>query len=252
MNGTASDLYLDLIKRCLIDSIYLDDPLANFALYRERPTRATWKRASVRALQWFLARYQLRLVEPHWVPWMPDYRKVDAAAKRDLRDRGLGWPLRAHTMISIARLDNIRQCVETVIRDGIQGDLIETGVWRGGACIFMRAILKAHGDSTRTVWLADSFKGLPAPDAAEYPADVGDKHYLWSDYFAVSRDQVEENFRRYDLLDEQVRFLEGWFKDTLPSAPIKALAVMRLDGDMYESTLQALASLYDRLSRGAL
>jgi O-methyltransferase len=52
------------------------------------------------------------------------------------------------------------------------------------------------------------------------------------------------------LLDEQVRFLEGWFRDTLPAAPIKRLAVLRLDGDLYESTIQALESLYDRLSTG--
>lgn len=204
-NG-AHDLYLNLMKCCLINSIYLDDPLADFVLYRERPTRAAWKRACVRALQWLLARYRLRLVEPSWVPWMPDYATLDAGTKRNLRDRGLGWPSRAHTLISMDRLDNIQYCVETVIRDGVQGDLIETGVWRGGACIFMRAVLKASGD-TRTVWLADSFKGLPRPDAG-YPADAGDKHHLWSDYFSVSRQEVEENFRRYGLLDEQVQFLE--------------------------------------------
>jgi O-methyltransferase len=181
---------------------------------------------------------------------MPSYRTLDPATKRNLREQGKGWPSRAHTFLSIARLDNIKDCVETVIRDGIPGDLIETGVWRGGACIFMRAILKAYNVTTRTVWLADSFRGLPPPNEQQYPSDVGDQHHLWSDVFAVSRAEVERNFLRYGLFDERVRFIEGWFKDTLPDAPIESLAVMRLDGDMYESTMQALQSLYDRLSPG--
>jgi hypothetical protein len=248
-NG-AYRLYLDLVKRCLIDSIYLDDPLANYMLYREKETTPAWKRKMIRALQLFLYRYRLRLVEPHWVSWMPEYATMDPKEKRSLREKGLGWPSRAHTFISLDRLDNIQHCVETVLRDGVPGDLIETGVWRGGACILMRAILKAAGDSTRNVWLADSFEGLPPPDEESYPADAGDRHHLWGHEFAVSRADVEENFRRYGLLDERVKFLEGWFKDTLPKAPIDRLAVMRLDGDMYESTIQALESLYDRLSVG--
>ena len=248
LNG-ADALYLDLMKRCLIDSIYLDDPLANYMLYREHESTRAWKRHAISVLQSFLERYRLRLVEPHWVSWLPEYGTLDPAEKRKLRERGLGWPSRAHTMISLDRLDNIQHCVETVLRDGIPGDLIETGVWRGGACIFMRAILKAHGDITRRVWLADSFAGLPPPDEAAYPADARDRHHLWSE-FAVSRAEVEENFRRYGLLDEQVRFLEGWFKDTLPKAPIDSLAVARLDGDMYEATMQALEALYHRLSPG--
>lgn len=243
------ELYLDLMKRCLIDSVYLDDPLANYMLYREKDSTPAWKRAGIRALQSLLDRYRLRLVEPHWVSWMPEYATLDPAEKRRLRERGLGWPSRAHTFISLDRLDNIQHCVETVLRDGVPGDLIETGVWRGGACIFMRAILAANGDPARKVWLADSFEGLPPPDTANFPADAGDKHHQWSE-FAVSRAEVEENFRRYGLLDDRVRFLEGWFKDTLPGAPIDRLAVMRLDGDMYESTMQALESLYDRLSPG--
>jgi hypothetical protein len=160
------------------------------------------------------------------------------------------WPVRAHTMIGLKRLDNIQFCVESVIKHRIPGDLIETGVWRGGACIFMRAILKAYGDTTRTVWLADSFAGLPPPNAAAYHADAGDIHHTYGDFLAVPRQEVEENFRRYNLLDGQVRFLEGWFKDTLPKAPIDRLAVLRLDGDMYESTIQTLEALYDKLSCG--
>jgi O-methyltransferase len=99
------------------------------------------------------------------------------------------------------------------------------------------------------VWAADSFEGLPSPNAERYPGDAGDRHHEYS-YLAVPLEEVRENFRRYGLLDEQVVFLKGWFRDTLPSAPIESLAVMRLDGDMYEATWDALANLYPKLSPG--
>jgi O-methyltransferase len=159
------------------------------------------------------------------------------------------WPVDAETMLTMPRLDSLVSCVGTVVRDDVPGDLIETGVWRGGACILMRAALAALGDRARTVWVADSFQGLPKPDADRYPADDGD--LFWTlDALAVSLGEVMANFERYGLLDEQVRFLPGWFADTLPTAPIERLAVLRLDGDMYGSTMQALEALYPRLSVG--
>ena len=66
----------------------------------------------------------------------------------------------------------------------------------------------------------------------------------------VGADQVRANFDRYGLLDDQVRFLEGWFADTLPMAPIEQLAILRLDGDLYESTMDALVPLYEKVSPG--
>ncbi len=166
-----------------------------------------------------------------------------------IRVTGRDWPSRAHTMIGLARLRSLRSICERALEENIPGDLIETGVWRGGACILMRAILAAHGDATRRVFVADSFRGLPPPNPSEYPADAGDLHQTYPQ-LAVSRPEVEENFRRYGLLDERVVFLEGWFKDTLPAAPIDRLAVLRLDGDMYESTIEALDALYDKVSPG--
>jgi O-methyltransferase/8-demethyl-8-(2,3-dimethoxy-alpha-L-rhamnosyl)tetracenomycin-C 4'-O-methyltransferase len=161
---------------------------------------------------------------------------------------GRDWPGLAQTMIGAARMRNLRHLCETVIINDIPGDFIETGVWRGGACIYMRGILDAHGDARRRVFVADSFRGLPSPDPS-YAADAGDAHHTYGQ-LAISRQDVEENFRRYRLLDERVVFLEGWFKDTLATAPIERLAVLRLDGDMYESTIQALDALYHKVSRG--
>jgi O-methyltransferase len=166
-----------------------------------------------------------------------------------LRESGLDWPSRAESMIGLKRMSNIQECIAQIVADDVPGDLIETGVWRGGACIFMKANLRAWGDTTRTVWLADSFEGLPKPNAALYPADEGDRLHEQTG-LAVGADQVRHNFERYGLLDERVEFLVGWFKDTLPTAPVERLSLMRLDGDMYESTIQAIEPLYPKLSQG--
>lgn len=163
------------------------------------------------------------------------------------REHGLDWPSRAHTMIGTKRLANLRALTESVIADNVPGDLIETGVWRGGACILMRAVLFAYNVSDRSVWVVDSFEGLPVPSELRYPADAGSDFHTY-EQLAVSLDEVQENFRAYGLLDEQVTFLKGWFKNTLPNASIGQLALMRLDGDMYESTMDALTNLYPKLS----
>jgi Macrocin-O-methyltransferase (TylF) len=204
-------LYLDLMKRVLTNVIYEDERLLDL--------------------------------------------RGETAFDLEARTAGLDWPSQAHTMIGLKRLDNLQHCIEYVIEHDIPGDLIETGVWRGGACIFMRAMLRAYDVHDRLVWLADSFAGLPEPGERSHATDhclagtisIAD---LNRDLLAVPVETVRRNFERYGLLDEQVRFLEGWFRDTLPTAPIDRLAVIRLDGDMYESTMDALTSLYPKLSVG--
>jgi hypothetical protein len=99
------------------------------------------------------------------------------------------------------------------------------------------------------VYVADSFAGLPPPDEEHYPADAGSRLHS-AEPLVVPRGEVERNFRLYGLLDRQVRFLEGWFKDTLPTVADRTWSVVRLDGDMYESTMDALVHLYPRLAVG--
>ena len=186
------------------------------------------------------------------------YRDMDnVTLGRDPRDAQTPWRKDVlavwrqpyHTMAGFKRLDNVQYCVERVLEDDVPGDLLEAGVWRGGVAILMRALLAVHDVSTRTVWVADSFEGLPPPDPERYPADAG--LLLNSlDELRVSLDQVRSHFERYGLLDEQVRFLKGWFRDTLAAAPISQLAVLRLDGDLYESTMDGLKALYPKLSVG--
>jgi O-methyltransferase len=222
----AKDLYLDLLKNCLTYSLWGETDGTQVA------ASGFFKRLLFQALE----KRGFRLI-----------RSTPAGQKP--RAAGADWPALADTMIGRKRLDNLQFCVEDVLANGVPGDLIETGVWRGGATIFMRAILKAYGVTDRCVWVADSFAGLPPPDPQKYPADAGDLHHTFP-ALAVSLEQVQANFRRYGLLDEQVRFLKGWFRDTLPQAPVERLAVVRLDGDMYESTLDGLTHLYPKLSVG--
>ncbi|MEU4804557.1 TylF/MycF family methyltransferase [Actinosynnema sp. NPDC023587] len=174
----------------------------------------------------------------------------DGAAPESSRLLGRDWPSVAHTMIGLKRLDNLQECVEAVIRDGVPGDLVETGVWRGGASIFMRAVVRAHGDAERRVWLADSFQGMPTVGEDGHEGDRAMEFHRYNDVLAVDLETVRRNFERYGLLDSQVRFLPGWFDDTLPTAPIDRVAVLRLDGDLFESTTVALESLYPKLSPG--
>ncbi len=154
----------------------------------------------------------------------------------------------SHTMIGRKRLNNLQYCMEEILRNKIPGDFIETGVWRGGTTIFMRGFLASYDVKDRFVWVADSFMGVP-PSSHEEDKDI-DLSASVLPVLAVSLEKVKELFSRYDLLDYQVKFLKGWFKDTLHTAPISQLSLLRLDGDLYESTMDALDALYDKVSPG--
>jgi len=231
MNDSTS-LYLDLMKKCLTYSLW-GETTQSVELAEVLPFKNKFLFNKLTA---FINKNNLEIV-----------RKYDYDP--DKRASGLDWPPLADTMIGLRRLDNLQKCVESVIKNNISGDLIETGVWRGGASIFMRAVLMAYGITNRSVWVADSFEGLPMPNLQQYPQDQGDIHHTIK-ILAVSLEQVKANFARYNLLDDQVKFLKGWFKDALPKAPVEKLAVIRLDGDMYESTIDGLNNLYPKLSVG--
>jgi hypothetical protein len=215
-------LYIDLLKRCLVNSIYPEYSI---------PSSVRLKR---RVAQWAARQFGYELVSP---------------VNMQLRITGNDWPLTAHTMIGSKRLNNIQFCVEETIKHNIPGDLMEAGVWRGGACILMRGILKAYDVQEKKVWVVDSFEGLPTPTLS---ADKGlvSTHKRDNSVLAISLEKVKENFVSYGLLDDQVCFLKGWFKDTLPNAPVGSLSVLRLDGDLFESTMDSLNSMYPKLSVG--
>jgi macrocin-O-methyltransferase TylF-like protien len=204
----SMELYVDLLKRSLTNTIFRDEPDVN------RDETARYVAAAI-----------------------IHYQKSSAVS-----------------MLPLTRLDNLQFCITDVVQRGVRGDLVETGVWRGGATIFMRAMLKIFDVTDRSVWVADSFEGLPEPDAKKFPLEAqAFKSAAMTKYYkqmSVGLEEVRRNFQAYGMLDDQVKFLKGWFKDTLPSAPIESIAVLRLDGDYYESTRDALTNLYKKVSIG--
>jgi len=221
-------MYIDLVKRCVLNIPYVDaelNPIQPYGNLR-KAILSLFKSANIQMAHLRRGNFERRI------------------SGHDFSDI-------AHSMLSFKRLDNIQMCVETIIREKIAGDLIETGVMRGGAVILMRAILRAYGVRDRTVWVADSFEGFPPLNLLGYPADAdADPNWHLRPLTESGVEHVRRNFKRYDLLDDQGSILPGWFRDTLPKAPIKQLAVLRLDGDLYESTIDALVPLYPKLTPG--
>lgn len=164
-------------------------------------------------------------------------------------DHGVGWPAKrwnsGESMIGRVRLTQVREAVRTVLEEDVPGHFIETGVWKGGACIVARAAFEAYGSSGRRVYVADSFMGLPPADDSDDAANLHGDATL-----AISREDVAKAFERYGLLDDTVVFLEGWFSDTLPTVADQTWSIVRLDGDMYESTRDGIENLYPGLSSG--
>ena len=234
-----------------------------------------------------------------WV-YGPDhaFRRSDGF---ELQSRIVGedMPGNAMSMIGLKRMDNLQECIQTVLDKNIPGDLVETGACKGGACIFMRAVLKANSETRRRVFACDTFHPTDPPPSylvkilvgvlVHLVASVPSRSWQRSVCKTVQKlDQnfpaidepsdamidlaisimksvlflehpprvekglqwVKSNFARFGLLDEQVLFLQGWFNDTLPKAPITNIAVLRLDGDTFESTIDALDVCYPKLSAG--
>ena len=232
MLNEHSSNYLELLKKVLVDY----DTINSYEYHPLRIVNPNWKTAALYPLDTLLRKRNFAIC------------KLIFVSENDRRE-GLDWPARAKTMIGLKRLNNLEHCIREIVKNQVPGDLIETGVWRGGATIFMKAVLKELGITNRLVWLADSFQGIPAPDHEKYAADTGNTLYR-NRIFKVSKEEVERNFKKYDLYDDSIRFLKGWFSETLPHAPIHQLSLLRLDGDLYESTILALDSLYHKVSPG--
>ena len=191
-------------------------------------------------------------------------------------------------------------CIQRVLDDDIEGDLIETGACKGGATIFMRGALKAWGCTDRKVFVCDTFcemdphaswivhvligwvtnflVSIPShgfrhklinmlwkgqKDFPQAANEIGEDEQAFAVFLLQnlihmrpvpsvqkSFEHVKSNFARYGLLDDQVVFLKGWFSETIPKAPIDKIAILRMDGDTYESTIDALNMCYPKLNHG--
>jgi O-methyltransferase len=225
--------YLDLLKRALVNLIYPEHELR----IEELETNGVGDDsiAHERRLR------DIRYLEAHTFADLLEHKRL-----------GSTWRKRvtrfSHTMIGLRRLDNLDYCAASVFANDTPGDFLEAGVCQGGASVFLRGLQVAHGQSHRRTWVADSFRGLPASTAtADVDHDFAERRFPW---LAASVTAVQDNFRTYGLLSGEVRFLEGWFSETLPQAPVEQLAILRIDADLYSSTRDVLASLHDRVSPG--
>lgn len=147
----------------------------------------------------------------------------------------------ARTMIGPKLLDEFEWLIRKAVADKIPGHIVETGVWRGGACIYAAGVLEALG-SDKLVYVCDSFQGLPPSTNPKETLEFTEKT------LAISLEDVEESFKKFGL-EHRAVFVKGWFKDTMPMLDIP-VAVLRLDGDLYESTDDVLRYMYDRVSPG--
>ncbi len=231
---SPSSSYIHLLKKSLCG--YRDQPFDEY--HRMDRYSVGWKAKPLKWLDGMLDRWGYRIV-----------KRVKVNPEK--RFKGHDIPADAYTMIGMNRLNHLERCVSDVLDREILGDLVETGAWRGGATMLMKAILNEKNSTNRIVWVADSFRGIPPPNEKKYPADTNMNLHKRK-ILSASLEEVKQGFLDFDLLDESVQFLEGWFKDTLPVAPIKNIALLRLDGDMYESTMDALTHLYPKLGKGGI
>jgi O-methyltransferase len=232
--------YLELLKKSLLNELYLENELRIFCLAEGR-IRKKWLSDFGK-----VDFEKLHHISKYFPRELESFKKNRQEGQLlEVNSRHLVY---SDTMIGRKRLENIEFCLKLILEENIPGDVIECGVWKGGAALFMRAYLDAYASTDRLVWLADSFEGVPESTLApDKPVDLSKKVLPG---LAIPKEEVVNTFEKYEIPLEKVRFLEGWFKDSLPGAPIDRLSLLRLDGDLYESTMDALKSLYHKLSPG--
>jgi O-methyltransferase len=226
-----TDLYLDLLEKIILNAVNPENG-ARIEYLLGLLTRPDVAR-----------RDRNELIKELVVLHRDDPRAVaalsDLYSSRNWWTHKLGFPF---SMIGLRRLRNVREAAETVIKEKIQGAMIETGVWRGGACIMMKGVMRALGE-TRPLYVCDSFQGLPPLDTGP---DAGlNLHEM--PLLSAPLEDVRSHFERLDLLDGDVHFVKGWFSDTMAdvrAAVADGIAVLRLDGDYYKSTMDVLEPLY--------
>lgn len=201
----------------------------------------------------------LNAVERNLPPALGEsFKTVTRSARTFLASRPIEPSLRRvrpYTMTSNEGLLALGRQVRAVLADGIPGDFVECGVWRGGAAFLMADLLRQAGVRDRKVWLFDSFEGLPPPQAIDgasaiaYATSPDDPRYL--DNCRAMLDEVRRGAEALGLAD-RTELVQGWFEDSLPKARerVGPIAILRIDADWYSSVRCCLESLYDQVSDG--
>jgi O-methyltransferase len=170
--------------------------------------------------------------------------------------------IREYTMTSPECIEVMKSALKEIDDKGIEGDIVECGVWKGGNIILARA-LSPH----RVCWAYDTFTGMTAPDDVDgawakqkfdirsQPGHKSRKSHIDGKWLAIPVDDVKQNIRAFDLYDEtKLRFVRGPVEKTLLDAkniPDK-ISLLRLDTDWHASTKVELEVLYPRLSPGGV
>ncbi|HEX6747031.1 MAG TPA: TylF/MycF/NovP-related O-methyltransferase [Longimicrobium sp.] len=163
------------------------------------------------------------------------------------------------TLVGIGGLEATWRLAKQMLDRGVPGDFVELGVARGGCAALMGGVLFRGGAAGegRRLWLFDSFEGLPDPTAEDFrdgQSDTGDhvRPLVRGDCLGTLDEVKRLLLEQEGFPADRVRFVQGWFQDTVPvwREKIGSIAVLRIDGDWYESTKVCLEGLYDLVSPG--
>ena len=170
---------------------------------------------------------------------------------------GLFEQVKPYTMTSVEALFALYTAVTYVLDRNIPGDILECGVWRGGSALLAALILKMRGINDRTLYLYDTFEGMPAPtefDIDKYGRTGAEMMEQYGDdigWCYASLEDVQTAFSEHSF-EFDIEFVQGDVMETLKEIQPEAISVLRLDTDWYESTALELELLYPRLSTGGV
>jgi len=183
-------------------------------------------------------------------------RQAQALADLSDADRDIVAQVAPFTMTGIERRASLIGAVDHVVKHGIAGDIVECGVWRGGSMMTVALALMARGDTSRHLYLFDTFEGMSEPtgedrsvsgESAEAQlARTSRDHPVWA---VAGLDDVQANLWSTGYPRERIHFVRGKVEDTIPATLPQRIALLRLDTDWYESTRHELQHLYPKLSR---
>ena len=197
-----------------------------------------------------VVRLQPRM-EPAFDAAIPDFSNEEKAII------GKAMP---YTLTSVERLATLLNAVTYVTKNNIPGDIAECGVWRGGSMMVTALTLLAHGDRSRSLYLYDTFEGMPSPTEHDKSLDgVSADQQLKQEprgtgiWCYASLEDVRANILSTGYPAEKIHLVKGKVEKTIPGVIPPHLSFLRLDTDWYESTKHELTHLFPRLdSRGVL
>ena len=186
-------------------------------------------------------------------------REAMALADLSDADRAIVARVEPFTMTSLDRRASLIGAIDHLVRHGIEGDIVECGVWRGGSMMAAALALMDRGQTHRHLWLYDTFEGMSAPTEADRSHDgVGAQQQLDSTkrgegvWCAASLQDVQANLAGTGYPAAQVHYQPGKVEDTIPATLPGRIALLRLDTDWYESTRHELQHLYPLLAPGGV